>query len=40
MRRENRIKARQVHNMWLTYIYDLMKFAKDYDEPHRGKGKN
>jgi hypothetical protein len=40
MCRENRITARKVHNMWLIDIADLMKFAENYNEPRRGKGKN
>ena len=39
MRRENRITARRVHNMWLIDKADLTRFAATYNEPHRGKRK-
>lgn len=36
---ENRIIARKVHNMWPIDISDFMKFAKNCNEPRRGKRK-
>jgi len=37
MCREERIRARKVHNMWLIHNDDLIKFASTYNEPRRGR---